>query len=224
MALIEVNELTKTYIEKTGVKTEALRGVSLSIKSGEFMSVAGPSGSGKTTFLNIVGSLDKPTSGKVVFDGQDITKTPIAGLAGFRLNKIGFVFQAYNLFNTLSALENVEYVMLLKGMPIDERKAKAIELLKRVGLRAYINKRPNQLSGGEQQRVAVARALASGPLLILADEPTANLDSENASMLLDLMKELNREKNITFIFSTHDRLIMDKADRVVLLKDGRIQN
>ena len=222
MELIELLSITKHYIEKSGVITDALRGVDLTIKQGEFVSIAGPSGSGKTTLLNIIGALDKPSSGRVFFDNNDITDIPIVKLADFRLRQMGFVFQAYNLFNTLSALENVEYVMLLQGENAQKRKEKAIELLNQVGLEAFVNKRPNQLSGGQQQRVAVARALASGPKLILADEPTANLDSTTAANLIDLMRQLNKESAITFLFSTHDKLVMDKADKVILLKDGCI--
>lgn len=224
MNLIELSNITKTYRERSGVETPALNGVSLSISAGEFMCIAGPSGSGKTTLLNLIGALDKPASGRIIFDQKDITGIPIANLADFRLRKIGFVFQAYNLFNALTALENVEYVMLLQGEQAKKRKERAVELLKRVGLEKFIHKRPNQLSGGQQQRVAVARALASGPKVILADEPTANLDSQTASQLIDLMRELNKQFSATFIFSTHDKLVMDKADRVVLLKDGRIAN
>ncbi len=222
MALIETIDITKTYVEKSGVKTRALRGVSLTIDQGAFVSIAGPSGSGKTTLLNIIGALDKPTSGRLIVEGKDITKIPIVKLADFRLKQIGFVFQAYNLFNTLTALENVEYVMLLQEIPANKRKTKALEILKHVGLEECVHKRPNQLSGGQQQRVAVARALASNPKFILADEPTANLDSKTAGELIDFMRELNRQFKISFIFSTHDRLVMDKADKVIPLKDGKI--
>lgn len=222
--LIQLVNVTKTYVEKTGVRTEALRGIDLTINECDFASIAGPSGSGKTTLLNIIGALDKPSSGKVVFEGKDITKTPIVKLADFRLQQIGFVFQVYNLFNSLTVLENVEYVMLLKKIPAGKRKERAVEVLRNVGLEKYIDKRPNQLSGGQQQRVAVARALASGPKLILADEPTANLDSATAAGLIDFMQELNRRFKISFLFSTHDKLVMDKADKVILLKDGKITN
>ena len=222
MNLVEVINVTKMYVEKTGVKTDALRGVDLTLNDGEFASIAGPSGSGKTTLLNIIGALDKPSSGKVIVDGRDITADSIVKLADFRLEKIGFVFQSYNLFNPLTVLENVEYVMLLKGIPAGKRKARALEILKNVGLENYAGKRPNQISGGQQQRVAVARALASNPKLILADEPTANLDSATAAGLIDFMRGLNQKLKISFLFSTHDKLVMDKADRVMLLKDGRV--
>lgn len=222
MALIEIINLTKIYTEKSGISTNALQEIDLSINQGSFISIAGPSGSGKTTLLNIIGTLDKPTSGEVIFEGKDITEIPTVNLADFRLFEIGFVFQAYNLFNTLNALENVEYVMLLQGIAPQKRKEKATELLYRVGLGGLIHKRPNQLSGGQQQRVAVARALASSPKVVLCDEPTANLDSTTASKLIDLMRELNQQLNTTFIFSTHDKMVMDKADKVFLLKDGKI--
>jgi len=222
MALIELTDIKKTYLEKTGIPAEALRGINLTINTADFTAIAGPSGSGKTTLLNIIGALDKPTSGKIIFAGEDITDTPIARLADFRLRSIGFVFQSYNLFNTLDALENVEYVMLLQGIAAAVRKKKAIELLERVGLGEFIHKRPDKLSGGQQQRIAVARALAANPKVILADEPTANLDSGTAAKLIDLMRELNQQFGITFIFSTHDKLVMDKANRVLLLKDGKI--
>lgn len=222
MALIEIKGLTKTYIETGGVRTDALRGIDLAINEGEFLSIAGPSGSGKTTLLNLVGALDKPTSGTIIFDGRNIADLPVSRLADFRLQKIGFVFQAYNLFNTLTALENIEYVLVLQGKPADETRKTASELIDRVGLADCANKRANLLSGGQQQRVAVARALASRPKAILADEPTANLDSNTASRLLDLMHELNREKGITFIFSTHDKMVMEKASRLILIRDGKI--
>ena len=224
MALIEIKGITKTYIENSGVRTEALRGIDLAINEGEFLSIAGPSGSGKTTLLNLIGALDNPTSGTIIFDEQDISKIPIAGLADFRLERIGFVFQAYNLFSTLTALENIEYVLILQGHAPAETRKTASALIERVGLSDCANKRANRLSGGQQQRVAVARALASQPKVILADEPTANLDSKTASSLLDLMHELNREKGVTFVFSTHDKMVMEKATRLVLMHDGKIVN
>jgi putative ABC transport system ATP-binding protein len=224
MALIDIKGATKTYVEHTGIRTEALRGIDLIINKGEFLSIAGPSGSGKTTLLNIIGALDNPTSGTILFDGENISLTPVSKLADFRLRKIGFVFQAYNLFNTLTALENIEYVLLLQGkQPADTRKI-ASELIGRVGLGDCAKKRANRLSGGQQQRVAVARALASRPKVILADEPTANLDSRTASNLLDLMHELNRQDGVTFVFSTHDKMVMEKASRLVLISDGKIVN
>lgn len=222
MALIELKSVTKTYIEEGGVSTEAIRGIDLIINEGEFLSIAGPSGSGKTTLLNLLGALDTPTSGTIIFDGQNISKATVSKLADFRLTKIGFVFQAYNLFNTLTAIENIEYVLVLQRRPLSESKRIAAELIDRVGLGDCAKKRANRLSGGQQQRVAVARALASHPKVILADEPTANLDSKTASSLLNLMHELNREKSVTFVFSTHDKMVMEKASRLVLIHDGKI--
>jgi putative ABC transport system ATP-binding protein len=223
MSLIELRNIKKTYVEKSGISTEALRGVDLLIAEGEFTSIAGPSGSGKTTLLNIIGALDLPTEGKVMIDGQDITETPVHRLSYFRLTKVGFVFQAYNLFNSLTALENVEYVMLLRKVKKVERQKKAMDVLEKVGLADLAEKRPNQLSGGQQQRVAIARALASDPKFILADEPTANLDSKTSGDLLDFMKDLNTTNGTTFIFSTHDKLVMEKANRLIRIKDGRIE-
>ena len=222
MGLIEVREVVKVYREKTGVETPALRGVDLVIEEGDFVSIAGSSGSGKTTLLNLIGALDKPTKGRIYYQGRDITTISTNRLADFRLREVGFVFQAYNLINTLTALENVEYVMLLQGIASKIRRKKAEEILQRVGLGSLLHRFPNQMSGGQQQRVAVARAIVSEPKVVLADEPTANLDSKTASNLLDLMKELNREKGICFIFSTHDPMVMEKADKVYHIKDGRI--
>ena len=222
MAFIEIKALCKTYVERSGIRTEALRGIQLAIEKEGFISIAGPSGSGKTTLLNLIGALDKPSSGSICYDGIDITQIPTHKLADFRLRNIGFIFQAYNLINTLTALENTEYVMLLQEMAPAIRKAKAIEILKAVGLGDFLHRRPAEMSGGQQQRVAVARAIAAEPKVILADEPTANLDSATANNLLDLMKRLNREKGISFIFSTHDKMVMDKADNVIFIRDGAI--
>jgi len=224
MALIEAKQIFKSYTEPGGIVTEALRGVSLSVTAGDFVAIAGPSGSGKTTLLNLIGALDKPSSGKIYYEGQDITDIPMDSLASFRLRQIGFVFQAYNLINVLTALENAEYVLLLQEIGAKARRQKSEDILKRVGLEAFMQRRPNQMSGGQQQRVAVARALVAEPKVILADEPTANLDSVTASGLIDLMKSLNREKGVTFIFSTHDKMVMDKADKVFVMKDGEIIN
>lgn len=202
--------------------TEALRGVNLTIEKGDFIAIAGPSGSGKSTLLNLIGALDTPTKGTIFYENTDITKIPISRLALFRLKEIGFVFQAYNLINTLTAIENVEYVMLLQGISNHTRRRKSIEILKRVGLESYIHRYPTEMSGGQQQRVAVARAIVSEPKIVMADEPTANLDSKTAESLLDLMKKLNEEKGITFVFSTHDQMIMSKAGKLIILKDGKI--
>lgn len=222
MALIEIKELFKTYSSSRVIKTDALRGIDLQINERDFICIAGPSGAGKTTLLNLIGALDKPTSGKVYYEGKDLTRISMNKLADFRLRKIGFVFQAYNLINTLTALENTEYIMLLQGIDAKTRKDKAEDILRKVGLGELLHRRPYQLSGGQQQRVAVARAVAAGPAVILTDEPTANLDSLTAGSLIDLMRSLNREKGISFIFSTHDKMVMDKADRVFQIKDGRI--
>ncbi len=222
MALIEIKELTKTYQQKGSPSTQALRGIDLAIEEASFLAIAGPSGSGKTTLLNMIGCLDRPDSGFISIEGDVVSDLSAPRLSGFRLNKIGFVFQSYNLFYQLTALENVEYVMLLQGAGADLRAKKAIEMLEKVGLKDQASKYPGKLSGGQQQRVAVARALASSPRIILADEPTANLDSVTAAGLIDLMRELNRQMKTTFIFSTHDKMVMDKAERLVLLKDGKI--
>ncbi len=221
MALIELTNLDRIY-NTSAVPVHAVRDVTCNIEKQEFMAVVGPSGSGKTTLLNIIGGLDKPTSGKVVIDGIDLSTMPQSKLVYYRLGHIGFVFQAYNLIPVFTARENVEFIMLLQGVDKKERENRAIDLLKQVGLSERINSRPAQLSGGEQQRVAVARALASRPSFVLADEPTANLDTESAESLLDLMEELNDKYNMTFIFSTHDARVMRRARRIVSLQDGKI--
>ncbi len=220
--IIELSDLYRTYETGAHVKTPALRGVSLSIKRGAFISVAGPSGSGKTTLLNIIGALDKPDGGRVIFSDNDITSLSIHELAAFRLRHIGFVFQSYNLINTLTARENAEYVMLLQGRPPHERKTRAEETLAAVGLSEFMDRVPPEMSGGQQQRVAVARAIAGTPDIILADEPTANLDSETADRLVALMRDLNRSHAITFIISTHDSRVMDMTDTVYRMHDGAI--
>jgi putative ABC transport system ATP-binding protein len=219
--IIQVKDVTKIYNPKT-IPVHALRGVDLTIGKGEFTALVGPSGSGKTTLLNAIGGLDLPTSGSVVINRQDIARLSDSALIEFRKQHIGFVFQAYNLIPVLTAKENVEFVMLLQGKPAAEREARVQELLQAVGLREQIDRRPSQLSGGQQQRVAVARALASKPMFILADEPTANLDSKSTADLLDIMAQLNREENITFLFSTHDQRVIDRARRIVTLEDGKI--
>jgi len=225
MAFIEIVELWKICYQREGlVECEALKGINLTLERKEFICIAGPSGSGKTTLLNLIGALDSPTSGKIYFEGKDITKIKISQLADFRLHEVGFVFQNYNLINTLSALENVEYVMLLQGTETKLRQEKAKEILERVGLKDFLKRRPHQMSAGQQQRVAVARAIVTQPKLVLADEPTANLDSLTGEKLIDLMKELNREKDISFILASHDEMVMDKADKVFFLKDGRLIN
>lgn len=200
----------------------ALNGVDLEIQEGEFTAVVGPSGSGKTTLLNIIGGLDNSSSGEVFVGGINISEMSEHQLINFRLNNIGFVFQAFNLIPVLTAKENISFVMLLQKRSKGERNDRAMQLLKAVGLEDQADKRPNAMSGGQQQRVAVARALASKPKFVLADEPTANLDSHSTTNLLDIMAELNREEKITFVFSTHDQRVIDRARRVITLEDGKI--
>ena len=221
MRVIETHNLNKTYDELV-VPVHAVDNVTLNIEQGEFTAVVGPSGSGKTTLLNIIGGLDHPTSGTVKIEGKEISTMSSNKLIDFRLHNIGFIFQAYNLIPVLTAKENVEFIMLLQNTPKKEREARVKELMDAVGLSDKMNNRPMELSGGQQQRVAVARALASKPKFILADEPTANLDSHSAENLLDIMLKLNQEENVTFIFSTHDQRVIDRARRVVTLTDGRI--
>ncbi len=221
MKVIEIKDLYKIY-NSTEVQVKAVNGITVDIEEGEFTAVVGPSGSGKTTFLNMLGGLDKPTSGEVRIAGVDIWDLSSRKLIEFRLKNIGFVFQAYNLIPVLTASENIEFIMHLQGRARHERNARVNELLQAVGLAERGDSRPNKLSGGQQQRVAVARALASKPKFILADEPTANLDSKSTENLLDMMEKLNREENITFIFSTHDARVMKKARRVITLDDGKI--
>ncbi|MEX0685824.1 MAG: ABC transporter ATP-binding protein [Balneolales bacterium] len=221
MAIITTSKLSKIYNPDT-VPVHALREVSLSIEEGEFTSIVGPSGSGKTTLLNMIGGLDSPTSGYVMINGDNITEMKEGKLIDYRLNNIGFVFQAYNLIPVFTAKENVSFIMLLQKRDKKEMEARTMELLSEVGLGGRENARPKELSGGQQQRVAVARALASRPKFILADEPTANLDSASAMNLLDIMERMNKEQNITFIFSTHDQRVIDRARRVVTMVDGRI--
>ena len=220
-AIIQVEGVTKTFNPDT-IPVQALRGVDLTIGQGEFTALVGPSGSGKTTLLNAIGGLDLPSTGTITINDQDIGQLSDNELIEFRKQHIGFVFQAYNLIPVLTAKENVEFVMLSQGKTATEREARVQELLKAVGLEAEIDRRPAQLSGGQQQRVAVARALASKPMFVLADEPTANLDSKSTTNLLDIMAQLNREENITFLFSTHDQRVIDRARRVVTLEDGKI--
>lgn len=221
MNIVECIDIKKTY-EQGQVEVQALRGISLSIKKGGFVAVAGPSGSGKTTILNIIGGLDSADSGRVMVDGNVLDEMNRSQLANLRLHNIGFVFQAYNLIPVLSALENVEYVMLLQGVPVADRRQRAKTILDDVGLEDKYDRRPAELSGGQQQRVAVARAIVSNPSIVLADEPTANLDSKTGQDLLKLMQEMNEKKKVTFIFSTHDHMVMDYARRLVKIRDGRV--
>ncbi|HUI30242.1 MAG TPA: ABC transporter ATP-binding protein [Candidatus Acidoferrales bacterium] len=219
--IVRVENVKKTY-QDNGVPVDALKGINLSVLPGDFSVIAGPSGSGKTTLLNIIGTLDKPTEGKVCLDGVDVASKTRRELADIRLRKIGFVFQAYNLNPVLSALENVEFTMMLRGVGADERKRRGLALLNELGIGELAHKRPNEMSGGQQQRVAVARAISNDPRLVLADEPTANLDSETAIKLLELMEKLNREERITFVFSSHDPQVIEHAHRLLILKDGQI--
>ena len=221
MEIIKTTGLTKTYQNNT-LKVEAVKQVDLSISEGEFTAIVGPSGSGKTTLFNMIGGLDDITAGTVEIAGTNISNLKENELIDFRLKHIGFVFQAYNLIPVLTAKENVAFIMLLQGLSEEERMQRSEDLLKQVGLGDKFDSRPNQLSGGQQQRVAVARALASKPRFILADEPTANLDSQSTSTLLDLMAEMNKKENITFLFSTHDQRVIDKARRVITIEDGKI--
>ncbi len=221
--VLDAHDLSKVYDQKT-VPVYALNGVHLHITRGEFTAIKGPSGSGKTTLLNMLGGLDVPTSGYVEINGVNITQLAGNDLINFRLHHIGFVFQSYNLIPVLTARENIEFIMLLQKRPAAERDHRVKELLHQIGLTEKANKRPAELSGGQQQRVAVARALAPKPQFILADEPTANLDSVSAANLLDLMALLNQEEQMTFIFSTHDQRVIDKARRVITLVDGKVES
>jgi len=223
MKVIDVKDVIRTY--KTGeIEVRALRGVDLEIEKGEFTAIAGPSGSGKSTLLNIIGGLDTPTEGAVSLGGKLINKMSGSELSGFRRDHVGFIFQSYNLIPVLTVAENIEFVMLLQGVDKATRRKKVSEILEEVGLSGSEDRLPSQLSGGQQQRVAVARAIVSTPDIILADEPTANLDSKTGSALLDMMRDLNETKGITFVFSTHDKMIMERAKRLVRLKDGMIDS
>lgn len=221
--IVRVDNVRKVYSDN-GVPVDALRGINLSVLPGDFSVIAGPSGSGKTTLLNIIGTLDKPTEGAVYLDGEDVASKTRRQLANIRLRKIGFVFQAYNLNPVLSALENVEFTMMLRGIDAAERKRKSLSLLEELGIGDLAKKRPNEMSGGQQQRVAIARAISNEPRLVLADEPTANLDSDTAVKLLELMEKLNHGEGITFVFSSHDPQVIERAHRLLILKDGQIVN
>ncbi|WP_370278969.1 ABC transporter ATP-binding protein [Pontibacterium sp.] len=221
MALLALDGIGKCY-RQGEIEVQALQDIDLQVEAGEFAALVGPSGSGKTTLLNIIGGLDSPSTGCARLNNTDITQLNDRALADFRLFQLGFIFQAYNLVPVLSALENVELIMVLQGRSADERRERAQHYLSLVGLEEVMDRRPSALSGGQQQRVAVARALAAGPRLVLADEPTANLDSENATALLDIMHRLSHEEQTTFIFSTHDPRVMERAERIITLRDGRI--
>ena len=221
--IITLDEVTKKYRQGQH-DVFALRGLSLQVHPGELMALCGPSGSGKTTALNLIGALDQPTSGKVVIEGTDLSTMSRTARSRLRRDRIGFVFQAYNLVPVLTAYENAEIVLSLQGSDADKRREKVMQLLADVGLEGMEHRRPDELSGGQQQRVAIARAIAADPVVVLADEPTANLDTETAERLLDIMEALNRDRGVTFIFSTHDPRVMARARRVVRLVDGRIDS
>ena len=219
--VIEIEKLTRKYGSGVG-EVVAINDVSLNIEYGEFTAIIGPSGSGKSTLLNLIGGLDKSDSGCVLLAGKDIAKMSGSQMSDFRRDRIGFIFQAYNLIPVLSATENIEYIMLLQGIPSVKRKERVQEMLFLVGLEGLGHRRPSELSGGQQQRVAVARAMASKPEIILADEPTANLDSKTGMALLDMMRQLNEDQGVTFVFSTHDEMIMKRARRLIHLRDGLV--
>jgi putative ABC transport system ATP-binding protein len=221
MKILEVKNVFKIYNESE-IQVNAVNGVTLDFQEAEFAAIVGPSGSGKTTLLNLIGGLDNPTSGEIIIDGTDLSKLKSSELIDFRMRNIGFVFQAYNLIPVLTAKENVEFIMNLQKWSKQERDERTFELLKAVGLFERANSRPTKMSGGQQQRIAVARALASRPKFVLADEPTANLDSKSASILLEIMEKLNHEEKITFIFSTHDARVVKMAHRVITLEDGKV--
>jgi putative ABC transport system ATP-binding protein len=221
MAIVSMQKVVRNYyLGKTVVN--ALRGIDLQAEKGEFICIAGPSGSGKTTLLNLIGCLDRPSSGKVFLDGDDVERLSDNKLSRLRAERIGFIFQSFNLIPVLSAFENIEYPLLLKGVPRGSRKKKVLAMLEEVELADFTRHRPNQLSGGQRQRVAIARALVTDPEMVLADEPTANLDSKTGEAIVDLMRKINQEMKATFIFSTHDSMVMKHAHRMIRLKDGRI--
>ena len=218
---VDLKDVKKTY--RVGpIEVPALRGVSLQVAPGEFLAIAGPSGCGKTTLLNIIGGLDRADSGEVLVEGKDLQLLSSGDLAGLRLRRFGFVFQAYNLLPVLTAMENAEFTLLLQGVPVEQRKARVQKLFSEIGLAGLEDRRPGALSGGQQQRVAVARAMVSEPALILADEPTANLDSVTATALLEVMEQLNRDHGTTFVYATHDPQVMEHAKRLIHLRDGQI--
>jgi putative ABC transport system ATP-binding protein len=223
MSIVECIDVNKSY-QQGNLRVQALQNVSLTIDAGGFVALAGPSGSGKTTMLNLIGGLDLADSGEISVDQNRFSDMSQSDLATMRLYKIGFVFQAYNLIPVLSAVENVEYVMQLQGVPSVERRARAMAMLDDVGLSGLQNRRPAELSGGQQQRVAVARAIVSNPSIVLADEPTANLDSKTGNGLLKMMQDMNEKRNVTFIFSTHDKMVMDYARRLIHIRDGRVDD
>ncbi len=222
MSVIEIMNVSKIY-NTSGIAVKAVNGVSLAFDAGEFTAIVGASGSGKTTLLNMIGGIDKPTSGEIIVDHKKVNELSETKLTAFRRNNIGFIFQQYNLLPVLTAQENVEFILEMQGRPKDEREQRAKALLTSIGLGDKLNERPGKLSGGQQQRVAVARALAHRPKFVIADEPTANLDSKSTADLLEMMQELNRQEGITFIFSTHDQRVVEKARRVIVFEDGQVK-
>jgi putative ABC transport system ATP-binding protein len=220
--IILAEDVRKDYRDN-GIVVKAVRGINLTIKKGEFTAIVGPSGSGKTTFLNVISGLDTPTDGKVWLNNRLLSEMSGNELSDFRRDHIGFIFQAYNLIPVLTVEENIEYIMLLQGVPKPERHKRVMNILKEIGMETMEKRFPPKISGGQQQRVAIARAMASQPELILADEPTANLDQQTGSELLDMMRGLNRKTGMTFLFSTHDRMVMERATRVITLKDGKVE-
>ncbi len=222
-AIVEIAGVTKVY-QQGKVEVKALRGLDLTVKAGEFTAICGPSGSGKTTALNLIGALDKPTTGTIKLEGTDLATKSRKALSQIRRDRIGFVFQAYNLMPVLTAYENAEIVLAVQGVDKATREAQVMKLLGEVGLEGMEHRRPNELSGGQQQRVAIARAIASNPAVVLADEPTANVDSETAEKLLEIMETMNREHGVTFIFSTHDPRVMERAHRLVRMVDGAVSS
>jgi len=222
MEIIRTTHLEKVY-DNNGVPVHAVNGVTMSVAKGDFTVIAGPSGSGKTTLLNLLGALDKPSSGTVFFEGQDLARKSASELSSLRLSRLGFIFQAYNLIPVLSALENIEFTMMLSGIPEAERHERALNLMNELAIGELAHKRPNEMSGGQQQRVAVARAIVNNPSVVLADEPTANLDSATGSALLDLMQAMNTQRQITFIFSSHDPQVIQRGRTLLLMRDGAIE-
>lgn len=220
--IAELIQVSRVYLQGN-IEVKAVDNLDLSIRAGEFSALCGPSGSGKTTILNMIGALDMPTSGTVKLEGRDLATLNRGELSRLRRDRIGFVFQAYNLVPVLTAYENAEFVLALQNVPLAERKERVLAVLEEVGMADYVSRRPDELSGGQQQRIAIARAVVSEPAIVLADEPTANVDSEAADTILDLMEHLNREKGVTFLFSTHDQRVMDRARRLVRLRDGRLE-
>jgi putative ABC transport system ATP-binding protein len=221
--IVCLEAVTKRY-RQGAIDVHALRGLSMTIEAGEFATLCGPSGSGKTTALNLIGALDTPTSGRVILEGRDLSTLSRRALSQLRRDRIGFVFQAYNLMPVLTAYENAEIVLRLQGVAEEERRERVMAFLADVGLAGMEERRPDELSGGQQQRVAIARAIASNPAIVLADEPTANVDSETAGHLLDIMEHLNRQRGITFLFSTHDPRVMDRASRIIRIVDGKVES